>query len=88
MNIPKYVGIVFTPDLSGEPINSRVIFGSNEINLQNETLLAYCETVDDWKEDPFTASSADKIGWDIYVSTRASANSPDAIHRPFEGPGA
>ena len=33
-------------------------------------------------------SFINEIGWDIYVSTRASANSPDAIHGKFEGPGA
>ena len=89
MNIPKYVGIVFTPDLSGQPVAApRVIFGDNEINLRNEILRAYLDTVDEWKDDPFTTQSINEIGWDIYTSTRASANSPDAIHHPFEGPGA
>lgn len=87
MNIPKYVGVVYTPN-NGEPDWQSVRGGDDEDAVRSRTLEAYNRLVSDFRRVGEPESYINEIGWDIYVSTRASANSPDAIHHPFEGPGA
>jgi len=87
MNIPKYVGVVYSP-LNGKADWQSVRTGDDENQVKSETLEAYNRLVDHYRSAGESESFINEIGWDIYVSTRASANSPDAIHHPFEGPGA
>ena len=86
MNIPKYVGVIYDPAFDGEP--PTVFTGDNEALVTAATLSSYNEIVTTAREDGVSEADINEIGWDIYVSTRASANSPDAIHGKFEGPGA
>ena len=89
MNIPKYVGVVFCPAFGiSDSIAWKVCSGDNEEVVRRETLFQYNELVENEKANGEGESTTNEIGWDIYVSTRASANSPDAIHGKFEGPGA
>jgi len=87
MNIPKYVGVVYAP-LNGEPDWQIIRTGNSEEVVRALTLKVYNNFVNSCCENGEVESYINEIGWDIYVSTRASANSPDAIHHPFEGPGA
>jgi hypothetical protein len=87
MNIPKYVGVVYAP-LNGEPDWQSIRTGDSEEAVRADTLEAYNRVVYKCEEAGEPESYINEIGWDIYASTRASANSPDAIHHPFEGPGA
>jgi len=87
MNIPKYVGVVYTPN-NGKADWQSVRTGDDENQVKSETLEAYNRLVAHYRSAGESESFINEIGWDIYVSTRASANSPDAIHHPFEGPGA
>lgn len=88
MDIPKYVGVVFSPFEDGAPAVEYVRHGNDEETVKSETLEAYRTTVSNLRESGEPESNIELIGWDIYVSTRATANSPDAIHHGFEGPGA
>ena len=87
MNIPKYVGVVYAP-LNGEPDWQSFRTGDSEEAVRTATLEAYNRLVNSFRDDGESESTINEIGWDIYASTRASANSPDAIHGKFEGPGA
>ena len=83
MNIPKYVGVVYDPTFDDKP--HATFTGDDEAAVTAATLSSYNKLVATAREDGVSEA---EIGWDIYVTTRASANSPDAIHHPFEGPGA
>ena len=87
MNIPKYVGVVYAP-FEDKPDWQVVRTGDSEEVVRAVTLEAFNRTVDRCRENGVSEAFINQIGWDIYISTRASANSPDAIHHPFEGPGA
>ena len=87
MNIPKYVGVVYKP-FNGAPDWQSVRTGDSEEAVRADTFEAYNRVVCNCREGGEPESFINEIGWDIYVSTRASANSPDAIHGKFEGPGA
>lgn len=86
MNIPKYVGVVYDPAFDDGP--HATFTGDDEEAVIAATLSSYNELVATVRGDGVAESEINEIGWDIYASTRASANSPDAIHHPFEGPGA
>ena len=86
MNIPKYVGVVYDPAFDDEP--HATFTGDDESAVTAATLSSYNELVATARENGEPESYINEIGWDIYSSTRASANSPDAIHGKFEGPGA
>ena len=87
MNIPRYVGAVYMP-LNGTPDWQSIRTGDSEEAVRADTLDAYNSVVCYCRENGDSESFINEIGWDIYVSTRASANSPDANHGKFEGPGA
>ena len=87
MNIPKYVGVVYTP-FNGASDWQSIRTGDSEEAVRADTLESYNRVVYHCRENGEPESYINEIGWDIYVSTRASANSPDAIHGKFEGPGA
>lgn len=88
MDIPKYVGVVFSPFDDGAPAVEYIRYGNDEETVRSETLEAYRTTVSNLREVGEPESNIEQIGWDVYVSTRATANSPAAIHHGFNGPGA
>lgn len=87
MDIPKYIGVVFAP-YEDKPTVEYVRHEGDEQAVTAATLVSYQVTVSAYREDGFEESFISQIGWDVYVSTRATANSPAAIHHGFNGPGA
>lgn len=87
MDIPKYVGVLYGPLEDGSPDWWSVRSGNDEDAVKADILEAYQRCVATNRADGKPESFIEQIGWDVYVSTRASANAPDAVHHPFEGPG-
>lgn len=86
MDIPKFVGVVYDFTFDGDPYLTHI--GNDEAAVTAETLAEYNDLIQTCRNDGVPESDINQIGWDVYISTRASANSPDAVHHPFEGPGA
>ncbi len=87
MDIPKFVGIVYVP-LEDSPFVEYVHVGPDEPTVKAKTFASYNDAVAFYRDNNESESFIEQIGWDVYVSTRASANSPGAVHHSFEGPGA
>lgn len=87
MDIPNYVGVVYDFEFDGtEPHSTHT--GNDEAAVRAETLAEYTDLVQTCRNDGVPESDIEQIGWDVYVSTRATANAPGAIHHGFNGPGA
>lgn len=84
MDIPKYVGVVYDFTFDGDPHSTHV--GNDEAAVTAETLAEYQDLVQTCRAYGIPESDIEQIGWDVYISTRASANAPGAIHHGFEGP--
>jgi hypothetical protein len=87
MDIPKFVGVVYD-STSDDNDSYSTHTGNDEEAVKAETLAAYTNLVRVCRSEGVPESDISQIGWDVYVSTRASANSPDAVHHGFNGPGA
>lgn len=87
MDIPKYIGVVYDFTFDGDEPHA-VYTGNDEAAVTTDTLTEYHNLVQTCRADGVPESDIEQIGWDVYASTRASANSPGAIQHPFEGPGA
>jgi len=86
MDIPKFIGVVYDFTFDGDPHSTHI--GIDEAAVTAETLAEYNDLVQTCRGDGVPESDIEQIGWDVYVSTRATANSPNAIRGPAEGPGA
>jgi hypothetical protein len=74
MDIPKYVGVVYDFTFDGDPHSTHI--GNDEMAVVRETLAEYTDLVQTCRGDGVPESDIEQIGWDVYVSTRATANSP------------
>lgn len=87
MDIPKYIGVVYDFSFDGDDPHSTHT-GNDEEAVKSAALAEYNDLVQICRNDGVPEADIEQIGWDVYVSTRATANSPTAIHHGFEGPGA
>lgn len=87
MDIPKYIGVVYDFYLDGDDPHSTHT-GNDEEAVKSAAFAEYNDLVQTCRNDGVPESDINQIGWDVYVSTRASANSSDAVHHGFNGPGA
>lgn len=77
MDIPKYVGVVYVPDAeTGESSVDYIANGNDEAAVLTETLNNYNSAVAFYRSTGGSESFISQIGWDVYKSTRATANSP------------
>lgn len=75
MDIPKYVGVVYDYAVDQDEPHS-IFTGADEADVTNKTLLTYNDLVQMCRDEGVPESALEQIGWDVYVSTRATANSP------------
>jgi len=84
MDIPKFIGVVYDFTFDGDPHSTHI--GNSSVVVAAETMAEYNDLVQTCRGYDVPESDIEQIGWDIYASTRASANSPGAVNHGFEGP--